>query len=58
VASRRGDLSVKIEGAIADLLLIDGNPLENTKIVADPDRNFLVSALFYGRFDRDVSTFP
>jgi len=30
------------EGAIADLLLVDGNSLEDIKLVADPDRNFLV----------------
>ena len=38
----RGKLGVVEEGAIADLLLIDGNPLENIKLVADPDKNFLV----------------
>ncbi len=37
-----GKLGVVEEGAIADLLLIDGNPLENIKLVADPDKNFLV----------------
>jgi imidazolonepropionase-like amidohydrolase len=30
------------EGAIADLLLVDGNPLENMKLVADPDKNLLI----------------
>ena len=38
----RGKLGVVEEGAIADLLLIDGSPLENIKLVADPDKNFLV----------------
>jgi imidazolonepropionase-like amidohydrolase len=37
-----GKLGVVEEGAIADLLLVDGNPLDNIKLVADPDRNFLV----------------
>jgi imidazolonepropionase-like amidohydrolase len=37
-----GKLGVVEEGAIADLLLVDGNPLEDIKLVADPDRNFLV----------------
>jgi imidazolonepropionase-like amidohydrolase len=37
-----GKLGVVEEGAIADLLLVDGNPLENIKLVADPNRNFLV----------------
>jgi imidazolonepropionase-like amidohydrolase len=31
-----------VEGALADLLLVDGNPLENIKLVEDPARNFLV----------------
>jgi imidazolonepropionase-like amidohydrolase len=30
------------EGALADLLLVDGNPLENIALVADPDRNLRV----------------
>jgi imidazolonepropionase-like amidohydrolase len=37
-----GTLGVVQEGALADLLLVDGNPLENLDLVADPDRNFLV----------------
>jgi imidazolonepropionase-like amidohydrolase len=37
-----GKLGVVEEGALADLLLVDGNPLENLKLVEDPDRNFLV----------------
>ena len=37
-----GKLGMVEEGAIADLLLIDGNPLENIKLVADPEKNFLV----------------
>jgi imidazolonepropionase-like amidohydrolase len=28
--------------ALADLLLVDGNPLEDIRLIADPDRNFLV----------------
>jgi imidazolonepropionase-like amidohydrolase len=30
------------EGALADLLLVDGDPLANIKLVDDPARNFLV----------------
>jgi imidazolonepropionase-like amidohydrolase len=30
------------EGALADLLLVDGNPLENIALITDPERNFLV----------------
>jgi imidazolonepropionase-like amidohydrolase len=37
-----GRLGVVEEGALADLLLVDGNPLENIELVADAARNFLV----------------
>jgi imidazolonepropionase-like amidohydrolase len=37
-----GKLGVVDEGALADLLLVDGNPLENIKLIVDPARNFLV----------------
>jgi imidazolonepropionase-like amidohydrolase len=37
-----GKLGVVAEGALADLLLVDGNPLENLQLVANPSRNFLV----------------
>jgi imidazolonepropionase-like amidohydrolase len=37
-----GKLGVVEEGALADLLLVDGNPLENISLVADPGKNFLV----------------
>jgi imidazolonepropionase-like amidohydrolase len=30
------------EGALADLLLVDGNPIENLELIADPENNFLV----------------
>jgi len=30
------------EGALADLILVEGNPLENLDLVADPDKNFLL----------------
>lgn len=35
-------LGVIKEGAYADLLLVDGNPLQDIKLVADPDKNFLL----------------
>ena len=38
----QGKLGVVEEGALADLLLVDGNPLENIELVADPERNFVV----------------
>lgn len=37
-----GKIGVVEEGALADLLLVDGNPLEDIRLVADPDKNFLV----------------
>jgi imidazolonepropionase-like amidohydrolase len=37
-----GKLGVVEEGALADLLLVDGNPLENIKLIEDPETNFLV----------------
>jgi imidazolonepropionase-like amidohydrolase len=37
-----GKLGVVEAGALADLLLVDGNPLENIQLIADPARNFLV----------------
>jgi imidazolonepropionase-like amidohydrolase len=37
-----GKLGVVEEGAFADLLLVDGNPLEDIALVADPGKNFLV----------------
>jgi imidazolonepropionase-like amidohydrolase len=37
-----GKLGVIEAGALADLILVDGDPLENLKLIADPDRNFLV----------------
>jgi imidazolonepropionase-like amidohydrolase len=35
-------LGVVAPGAYADLLLVDGNPLENIQLVADPAKNFVV----------------
>ncbi len=37
-----GKLGVVQEGALADLLLVEGNPLENLKLIEDPDQNFVV----------------
>jgi imidazolonepropionase-like amidohydrolase len=37
-----GKLGVVEEGALADLLLVDGDPLDNLALVADPAKNFLV----------------
>jgi len=37
-----GKLGVVEEGAYADLILVDGNPLENLDLVADPETSFKV----------------
>jgi len=38
----QGKLGVIEEGALADLLVIDGNPMEDIGLVARPDKNFMV----------------
>jgi imidazolonepropionase-like amidohydrolase len=37
-----GKLGVVAEGALADLLVVDGDPLANIALVADPAKNFVV----------------
>jgi imidazolonepropionase-like amidohydrolase len=37
-----GKLGVVREGALADLLLIDGDPIANIKLIEDPAKNFVV----------------
>lgn len=37
-----GRLGVVEEGALADLLLVDGNPIEDIKLIEDPARNFVL----------------
>jgi imidazolonepropionase-like amidohydrolase len=37
-----GKFGVVEQGALADLLLVDGNPLENIDLIADPAKNFKV----------------
>ena len=37
---QQGPLGVIKEGAYADLILVNGNPLENLDLVADADKNF------------------
>ena len=39
---KEGDLGVIKEGAYADLILVNGNPLENLDLVADPGTNFVL----------------
>jgi imidazolonepropionase-like amidohydrolase len=37
-----GKLGVVEEGALADLLLVDGNPIDDIKLIEDPAKNFIV----------------
>ena len=37
-----GKLGVVEQGALADLLLVDGNPLDNIDLIADPGKTFVV----------------
>ena len=37
-----GKLGVVEEGALADLLLVDGDPIANIKLIEDPEKNFVV----------------
>jgi imidazolonepropionase-like amidohydrolase len=37
-----GKLGVVEEGALADLLLVEGNPLENLALIEDPANNFKI----------------
>ena len=39
---QEGPLGVVKEGAYADLILVDGNPLEDLNLVAEPHKNFVV----------------
>jgi imidazolonepropionase-like amidohydrolase len=37
-----GKLGVIEAGALADLIVVDGDPTANLKLIADPDKNFLI----------------
>ncbi|HVG51356.1 MAG TPA: amidohydrolase family protein [Xanthobacteraceae bacterium] len=37
-----GKLGVIEQGALADLLLVDGDPIANIKLIEDPEKNFVV----------------
>jgi imidazolonepropionase-like amidohydrolase len=39
---QKGKLGEITEGAYADLILVDGNPLENIKIIEDYENNLLL----------------
>jgi len=37
-----GKLGVIEKGALADMILVDGDPIKNLELVADPEKNFTV----------------
>ena len=37
-----GKLGVIEQGALADLLLVDGDPIANIKLIEDPAKNFVI----------------
>jgi imidazolonepropionase-like amidohydrolase len=39
---QEGPLGVVKKGAYADLIIVDGNPLENLELVGDPEKNFVL----------------
>lgn len=49
----QGDLGTVGEGQLADLLLVDGNPLEDVRIMADPER--LVMIMKDGKIHRNMT---
>jgi imidazolonepropionase-like amidohydrolase len=36
---QQGDIGVVKEGAYADMLIVDGNPLDNIEVLTDPEKN-------------------
>jgi imidazolonepropionase-like amidohydrolase len=48
-----GKLGVVEEGALADFLLVDGDPITNIKLVEDPDKNSLV-IMEDGKLDKNT----
>jgi imidazolonepropionase-like amidohydrolase len=43
------------EGAFADLLLVDGNPVDNIKLIEDPAKNLLI-IMKDGRIQKNALT--
>lgn len=52
-APYRGKLGVIEQGALADLLVLDGNPLEDINLIADPDRSMKL-IMKDGRIHKDT----
>ena len=49
---REGQLGVVTEGTLADLLVVDANPLKDVKVLSDPERHLLM-IMKEGRVVRD-----
>jgi len=49
----KGKLGQITEGALADLILVDGNPIANISVIADPAKNFRV-IMKDGKFYKDT----
>ena len=49
----QGRLGVVKEGALADLLLVDGNPLQDIQVITDPEHRFVV-IMKDGRIVKDI----
>lgn len=50
-----GKLGVIEQGAYADLLLVDGSPIKNIKLIEDPEKNFLIiikNGIIYKNIDQ------
>ncbi|MBC8292506.1 MAG: amidohydrolase family protein [Proteobacteria bacterium] len=54
ILDREGELGVVAEGALADLLLVDGNPLDDLSLFADPSRVPLVVKAGQVAVERDA----
>jgi imidazolonepropionase-like amidohydrolase len=50
-----GKLGVVEQGALADLILVDGDPIENLKLIADPQTSFVL-IMKGGRMVKDALT--
>lgn len=54
-----GKLGVVEEGALADLLLVDGDPVTNIKLIEDPAKNLFVimkdGKIYKNKLDPELS---
>ena len=42
ILQREGELGVIAPGALADLLVVDGDPLSDVRLLAEPDKSLLM----------------